>query len=193
MKGVETVMPITSAEDKAKRRLDVKAKNTLMMGIPTEHQLKFNSIKDAKLLLEAIKKRFGGNDSTKKTPCRIPLLILEDELKRTKTTQQTKIDGLERRVKKLEKKHRSRTYKIKRLYKVSLTARVISSSDDEALDKEDTSKQRKIDEIDADKDIALVSTHDDASNQDNIVQDEGIEDVGKKEVVEVVTTAKMLP
>nr|GEW82520.1 hypothetical protein [Tanacetum cinerariifolium] len=86
----------------------------------------------------------------------------------------------------------SRTYKIKRLYKVSLTARVISSSDDEALDKEDTSKQRKIDEIDADKDIALVSTHDDASNQDNIVQDEGIEDVGKKEVVEVVTTAKML-
>ncbi|GJT05717.1 putative ribonuclease H-like domain-containing protein [Tanacetum coccineum] len=32
-----------------------------MMGIPNEHQLKFNSIKDAKLLLEAIKKRFGGN------------------------------------------------------------------------------------------------------------------------------------
>ncbi|GJY10655.1 hypothetical protein Tco_0378840 [Tanacetum coccineum] len=28
-----------------------------MMGIPNEHQLKFNSIKDAKLLLEAIEKR----------------------------------------------------------------------------------------------------------------------------------------
>nr|GEY93829.1 hypothetical protein [Tanacetum cinerariifolium] len=120
------------------------------------------------------------------------VLGLEDELKRTKTAQQTKIDGLERRVKKLEKKHMSRTHKLKRLYKVGLTAKVISSSDDKALDKEDTSKQEKIDEIDADEDIALVSTHDDVSTQDNIVQDEGIEDVGEEEVVEVVTTAKML-
>nr|GEZ49583.1 hypothetical protein [Tanacetum cinerariifolium] len=113
-------------------------------------------------------------------------LDLEDELKITKTAQQTKIDGLERRFKKLEKKHRSRTNKLKRLYKVCLTARVISSSDDEALDKEDTSKQGRIDEIDADKDIALVSTHNDE------LQDEGIKDVGEKEVVEVVTTTKML-
>ncbi|GJY45382.1 ribonuclease H-like domain-containing protein [Tanacetum coccineum] len=38
-----------------------------MMGIPNEHQLKFNSIKDAKKLLEVVKKRFGGNAATKKT------------------------------------------------------------------------------------------------------------------------------
>ncbi|GJY05722.1 ribonuclease H-like domain-containing protein [Tanacetum coccineum] len=56
MEGVTIVMPITSAKDKARRRLEVKARSTLMMGIPNEHQLKFNSIKDAKLLLEAIKK-----------------------------------------------------------------------------------------------------------------------------------------
>nr|GEY05844.1 hypothetical protein [Tanacetum cinerariifolium] len=37
------------------------------MGIPNEHQLKFNSIKDAKSLLQAIEKRFGGNNATKKT------------------------------------------------------------------------------------------------------------------------------
>ncbi|GKD03330.1 hypothetical protein Tco_1178304 [Tanacetum coccineum] len=67
MEGVTIVMPITSAEDKAQRRLEVKAKSTLMMGIPNEHQLKFNSIKDAKLLLEAIEKRFGGNEASKKT------------------------------------------------------------------------------------------------------------------------------
>ncbi|GJV78870.1 uncharacterized mitochondrial protein-like protein [Tanacetum coccineum] len=60
VEGVTTVMPITSAKDKAQRRLEVKAKSTLMMGIPNEHQLMFNSIKDAKLLLEAIEKRFGG-------------------------------------------------------------------------------------------------------------------------------------
>nr|GEU39714.1 hypothetical protein [Tanacetum cinerariifolium] len=83
----------------------------------------------------------------------------------------------------------SRTHKLKRLYKVGLTAIVISSFDDEALDKEDTSKQGRIDETYADKDIALVSTHD---TQDNIVQDEGIEDVGEEEVVKVVTTAKMI-
>nr|GEZ17784.1 hypothetical protein [Tanacetum cinerariifolium] len=122
------------------------------------------------------------------------VLDLEDELKRIKTAQQTKIDGLEKRVKKLKKKHRLRTHKIKRLYKVSLTTRVISSSNDEALDKEDTSKQGRIDEIDADEDIALVSTHDDdsthddVSTQDNIVQDEDIEDVVSAAET-IVTTA----
>ncbi|GKF23853.1 hypothetical protein Tco_0076175 [Tanacetum coccineum] len=65
--GVETPLPPTSAEEKIQRRLDVKARSTLMMGLPNEHQLKFNSIKDAKSLMEAIKKRFGGNDATKKT------------------------------------------------------------------------------------------------------------------------------
>ncbi|GJY86985.1 hypothetical protein Tco_0501011 [Tanacetum coccineum] len=45
----------------------VKARSTLMMGIPNEHQLKFNSTKDAKKLLEAVEKRFGGNEATKKT------------------------------------------------------------------------------------------------------------------------------
>ncbi|GJX69990.1 hypothetical protein Tco_0307161 [Tanacetum coccineum] len=64
---LEKLMPITSAEDKVQRRLEVKARSTLMMGIPIKHQLKFNSIKDAKLLLEAIEKRFGRNEATKKT------------------------------------------------------------------------------------------------------------------------------
>nr|GEW77836.1 uncharacterized mitochondrial protein AtMg00810-like [Tanacetum cinerariifolium] len=67
VKGIETVMPITFVEDKAQRRLEVKARSTLMMGIPNEHQLKFNSIKDAKQLMEAIEKRFSGNAATKKT------------------------------------------------------------------------------------------------------------------------------
>nr|GEV74936.1 hypothetical protein [Tanacetum cinerariifolium] len=53
--------------DNAQRRLEVKARSTLIIGIPNEHQLKFNSIKDAKQLMEAIEKRFGGNAATKKT------------------------------------------------------------------------------------------------------------------------------
>ncbi|GJQ91386.1 putative ribonuclease H-like domain-containing protein [Tanacetum coccineum] len=67
VEGVMTEMPITTAEEKAQRRFEVKARSTLMMGIPNEHQLKFNSIKDAKKLLEAIEKRFGGNTATRKT------------------------------------------------------------------------------------------------------------------------------
>nr|GEY89420.1 hypothetical protein [Tanacetum cinerariifolium] len=58
VEGVTTFMSVTSVEDKAQRRLEVKARSTLMMGITNEHQLMFNSIKDAKQLLEAIEKRF---------------------------------------------------------------------------------------------------------------------------------------
>nr|GEZ16451.1 hypothetical protein [Tanacetum cinerariifolium] len=76
---------------------------------------------------------------------------------RTKTTQALEIDSLKRRVKKLEKKQKSSTYKLKRLYKVGLSARVESSNDNEYLG-EDASKQgRKIHDIDADEDITLVN------------------------------------
>ncbi|GJU61093.1 hypothetical protein Tco_1238859 [Tanacetum coccineum] len=67
VKGVETIIAPSTAEEKAQRRLELKARSTLLMGIPNEHQLKFNSIKDAKSLMQAIEKRFGGNAATKKT------------------------------------------------------------------------------------------------------------------------------
>nr|GEU69291.1 hypothetical protein [Tanacetum cinerariifolium] len=67
VEGVTTVMPITYVEDKDQRRLEVKSRSTLMMGIPNEHQLKFNSIKYVKQLLKGVEKRFGGNSATKKT------------------------------------------------------------------------------------------------------------------------------
>ncbi|GKB15991.1 hypothetical protein Tco_0849914 [Tanacetum coccineum] len=86
-------------------------------------------------------------------------------LKKTKTSQHNEIASLKRRVKKLEKKNRSRTHKLKRLYKVGLTARVESSGDEEDLG-EDTSKQgRRINAIDADEDITLVNVQDDADNE----------------------------
>ncbi|GJX95733.1 hypothetical protein Tco_0351531 [Tanacetum coccineum] len=57
VEGVEKVIPATTAKEKAQKRLELKARSTLLMGIPNEHQLKFNSIKDAKSLLRAVKKR----------------------------------------------------------------------------------------------------------------------------------------
>ncbi|GJX80207.1 putative ribonuclease H-like domain-containing protein [Tanacetum coccineum] len=67
VEGVETTIASSTAKEKAQRRLELKARSTLLMGIPNEHQLKFNSIKDAKSLLQAVEKRFGGNATTKKT------------------------------------------------------------------------------------------------------------------------------
>ncbi|GKC94224.1 ribonuclease H-like domain-containing protein [Tanacetum coccineum] len=64
VEGVEKVIPPTTAEEKAQKRLEVKDKSTLMMEIPNEHQLKFNSIKDAKLLMESIKKSSETLDQT---------------------------------------------------------------------------------------------------------------------------------
>nr|GEX98115.1 ribonuclease H-like domain-containing protein [Tanacetum cinerariifolium] len=48
------------------KKNELKARGTLLMALPDKHQLKFNSHKDAKTLMEAIKKRFGGNTETKK-------------------------------------------------------------------------------------------------------------------------------
>ncbi|GKA45096.1 hypothetical protein Tco_0737892 [Tanacetum coccineum] len=87
------------------------------------------------------------------------------DLKKTKTTRANVIASLKRRVKKLEKKRSSRTHKLKRLYKVGLTARVESSGNEKYLG-EDASKQgRRINAIDADEDITLVNVQDDADNE----------------------------
>nr|GEV94576.1 putative ribonuclease H-like domain-containing protein [Tanacetum cinerariifolium] len=83
------------------------------------------------------------------------------ELEKTKTSQHNEIASLKRRVKKLEKRNRSRTHKLKRLYKVGLTARVESSDDKESLG-EDASKQGRIEAIGVDEDITLVNDQDDA-------------------------------
>nr|GEV98298.1 integrase, catalytic region, zinc finger, CCHC-type, peptidase aspartic, catalytic [Tanacetum cinerariifolium] len=65
------------------------------------------------------------------------------DLETTKTTQAMEIKSLKRRVKKLEKKQMSRTHKLKRLYKVGLSARV-ESSNNEGFGEEDASKHRRI-------------------------------------------------
>ncbi|GJT64402.1 hypothetical protein Tco_1015882 [Tanacetum coccineum] len=52
---------------KGKRRNDVKARTTLLLALPDEHQLRFSKYDNAKELWEAILKTFGGNEATKKT------------------------------------------------------------------------------------------------------------------------------
>ncbi|GJW35384.1 ribonuclease H-like domain-containing protein [Tanacetum coccineum] len=57
--GKETVIPPISVEEKAQKEAGLKARSTLLMALPNEHQLKFNSYKDAKTLMQAIENRFG--------------------------------------------------------------------------------------------------------------------------------------
>nr|GEU31432.1 reverse transcriptase domain-containing protein [Tanacetum cinerariifolium] len=56
-----------SLRERLARKNELKARGTLLMALPNKHQLKFNIHKDAKTLMEAIEKRFGGNKETKKS------------------------------------------------------------------------------------------------------------------------------
>nr|GEU42815.1 hypothetical protein [Tanacetum cinerariifolium] len=79
-------------------------------------------------------------------------------LETTKTAKAKEILSFNRRVKRLEKKSKLRIHGIKRLYKVSLSARVESSAEEQSLDEEDASKQgRNIDDIDAYAKTILVN------------------------------------
>nr|GFB14340.1 hypothetical protein [Tanacetum cinerariifolium] len=54
--GVSQPIAPTTAEQKLDRKNELKARGTVLMALPDKHQLKFNSHKDAKPLMEAIEK-----------------------------------------------------------------------------------------------------------------------------------------
>nr|GEX53478.1 hypothetical protein [Tanacetum cinerariifolium] len=57
-----------TAEDMQRKKNDVKARTTLLLSLPDEHQLRFsNKYKTARELWAAILKTFGANEATKKT------------------------------------------------------------------------------------------------------------------------------
>ncbi|GJZ54018.1 hypothetical protein Tco_0608903 [Tanacetum coccineum] len=118
------------------------------------------------------------------------------DLEKTKTSQQSRIASLERKVKKLERRKRSRSHGLKRLYKVGLTAKIESSNEDLG---EDASKQGRINAIDVNDDITLVSPLVDEQDVEmfdkeedvlvNVVKD-GVN--VSEEVVEAINTAKLI-
>nr|GEW65480.1 retrovirus-related Pol polyprotein from transposon TNT 1-94 [Tanacetum cinerariifolium] len=57
IEGVVQPVAPTTAEQRLARKNELKARGTLLMALPNKHQLKFNIHKDAKTLMEAIKKR----------------------------------------------------------------------------------------------------------------------------------------
>nr|GEX78602.1 hypothetical protein [Tanacetum cinerariifolium] len=79
------------------------------------------------------------------------------QLEQDKITQALKILKLKKRVKKLEKKRRSKSSGLKRLRKVGTSQRVKSSTKTVVSAQADASKQGEIAEIDADEEITLVN------------------------------------
>nr|GEY80928.1 hypothetical protein [Tanacetum cinerariifolium] len=57
--GISQPVAPTTVEQQLAIKNELKACGTLLMALPDKHQLKFNSHKDAKTLMEAIEKRFG--------------------------------------------------------------------------------------------------------------------------------------
>nr|GEU38475.1 ribonuclease H-like domain-containing protein [Tanacetum cinerariifolium] len=110
------------------------------------------------------------------------------DLETIKTSQAQEITSLKKRVKRLEKKMRSRTHGLKRLYKVGLSLRVESSANEESLGEEDASKQGMISDIDANQDIYLVNVHRDedifsVNDQDDTSMFDVVKDLQGEEVV----------
>nr|GEX54396.1 ribonuclease H-like domain-containing protein [Tanacetum cinerariifolium] len=80
VEGVAQPVALTTVEQKLARKNELKARGTLLMALLDKHQLKFNSHKDAKTLMEAIEKRFGGNTETKKIHDKLQKLISQLEI-----------------------------------------------------------------------------------------------------------------
>ncbi|GKC29696.1 hypothetical protein Tco_1036990 [Tanacetum coccineum] len=75
----------------------MKARGTLLMALPNKDQLKFHSYKDAKLLIEAIEKRYGGNKKSKK----VQRTLLKQQYKNFSRSSSETIDQTFDRLQKL--------------------------------------------------------------------------------------------
>nr|GEW56870.1 ribonuclease H-like domain-containing protein [Tanacetum cinerariifolium] len=67
------------------------------MALPNKHQLKFNSHKDAKTLMEAIEKIFGGNTQTKK----VQKTLLKQQYKNFTGSSSESLDQIHDKLEKL--------------------------------------------------------------------------------------------
>ncbi|GKE11097.1 hypothetical protein Tco_1414648, partial [Tanacetum coccineum] len=75
---IEQYLLITNYSLWEDRRNEMKARATLLMALPNKDQLKFPSYQDAKLLIKAIEKRYGGNKESKKLEIQGEVINQED-------------------------------------------------------------------------------------------------------------------
>ncbi|GKB26920.1 hypothetical protein Tco_0866321 [Tanacetum coccineum] len=116
-------------------------------------------------------------------------------LENTNTSQAAEIATLKERVKKVEKKRRSRTYTPRRLYKVSLSRRIESSDDVSLGAQEDASKQgRKIADLDAYTEVTLIDETQ-GRNDEDLMFDTSVlngDEVFQESMVNIATTTSLI-
>ncbi|GJZ20906.1 hypothetical protein Tco_0557945 [Tanacetum coccineum] len=113
------------------------------------------------------------------------------DLEKAKTTQDSEISSLKKKVKKLERWNKSRTPGLKRLRKVGLARRVESYDEASLGDQEDVSKQgREIADIDADTEVTLIDETQER-NDDNLMFDTDVLDEQEVKVEKVVSTVEV--
>ncbi|GJV76268.1 hypothetical protein Tco_1507852 [Tanacetum coccineum] len=86
-----------TAEEKTKKKNDVKARGLLLMALPNEHQLTFSQYPDAKSMFAAIETRFGGNAATKKTQ----KTLLKQQYENFSATSAESLDSIFNRLQKI--------------------------------------------------------------------------------------------
>nr|GFA21832.1 hypothetical protein [Tanacetum cinerariifolium] len=97
IEGVLQPVAPTTIEKRLARKNELKARGTLLMALPDKHRLKFNTHKDAKTLMEAIEKRFGGNTKTKK----VQKTLLKQQYKNFIGSSSESLDQIHDRLQKL--------------------------------------------------------------------------------------------
>nr|GFA01512.1 hypothetical protein [Tanacetum cinerariifolium] len=97
VEGVAQPVAPTTIEQKLARKNKLKARGTLLMALLDKHQLKFNTHKDAKSLMEAIEKRFGGNTETKK----VQKTLLKQQFENFSGSHSDSLDQIHDRLQKL--------------------------------------------------------------------------------------------
>nr|GEW63277.1 hypothetical protein [Tanacetum cinerariifolium] len=114
-----------------------------------------------------------------------------EHLEYDKVAQALEITKLKKRVKKLEKGNKVKVSKLRRLKKVGISQR-IDTSEDTMM--EDASNQgRMIDDLDKDDDVALIDDKEEDNEEAKVVEDDQEDKtVEVQEVVDVVTTAKLI-
>nr|GEU84602.1 hypothetical protein [Tanacetum cinerariifolium] len=95
--GVVQAVAPTTAEQRLAKKNKLKARGTLLMDLSDKHQLKFNTHKDAKSLMEAIEKRFGGNKETKK----VQKTLLKQQYEKFSDSSSESLDQIHDRLQKL--------------------------------------------------------------------------------------------
>nr|GEU57649.1 hypothetical protein [Tanacetum cinerariifolium] len=93
---IQAIAPIT-VEQRLAKKIELKARGTLLMALPDKHQLKFNIHKDVKSLIEAIEKRFCVNKEIKK----VQKTLLKQQYENFSGSSSKSLDQIHDRLQKL--------------------------------------------------------------------------------------------